>query len=104
MSQEFRANALFLVAGPDVGVANQGYVGDLLRAHHTYQSPVMLAAPEVHAACYLMVEFVGRHVGVVQAIRRDDSAVSGRSVVDDGPDGEEIVLVAGAKGKLAHLI
>jgi hypothetical protein len=51
-----------------------------------------------------MVEFVGCHVGVVQAVCRNDAAVSGRSVVDDGPDSGEIVLVAGAKGKLAHWI
>src|SRR6266702_4357650 len=85
-------------------MANQGYIGDILRAHHAHQGSVVLTTPELHAVCYLMAEFIRRHVGIVQAICRNVPAISGGAVVDDGPDGGEISLVAAAKVKSVHWI
>ena len=72
--QKEGADPSLLAAGANVGVTDERNVIHFLDAHHARQFALVGVAPEGEAGLDFVHQFVGRHVGVVQLIGRDDSA------------------------------
>src|SRR5882724_12319960 len=91
-----RASALspsLLDTGANISVANERHVLDLLKAHYAYQRPRLLVAPERNPLIDFMLQFLAGHVRFCPTIRRDDSFVSLRSIVDDAPNEFKVRVV-----------
>src|SRR5579872_3732167 len=103
MRQEGAADALLLAGGEDVGVANQSYIPDLLKAHHAHQHLVLLACPERHAVLDCRAQFLSGHVRLGPAIGGDDTFIGARALIDDGPNRLEILFVTTADHRLPRV-
>jgi hypothetical protein len=74
-------------------VADEGYVPDVLNAHHARERAVLLVPPEVDAGGDLVAELLARHVRLGPAVGRDHASIGRGGVVDDLVDRLEVLLV-----------
>jgi len=93
MRQKARSNPTLLAGGADIGVPNEGHVLDRLNAHNGYQGPGLFVAPEHNTLVDLTPQFLAGHVRFGPAVRRDDSSISLRAIVDDGANQLKIAVV-----------
>ena len=96
MRQQLRSDASLLAIAAYVGVANEGYILDLLQAHHTNERPVVLAAPEHNAAIDFVLQLFPGHVRFCPAIFGNRPPIRLGAVVDDGPNRFEVPVVTAA--------
>src|ERR1700731_4104669 len=94
MREQARADASFLVAGENVGVADESDVANLLQAHHAYQGSGVLVAPEHDTFVEFMLELLAGHVGFCPASVGNDSFISAGAIVDDGANAFKILIAA----------
>jgi hypothetical protein len=94
MGEKAASVASILVVRANIGVPDEGYVLNLLKAHYTHQGPSFLVAPEHDSIVYFMPEFLRGHIRFCPAIRGDDPLIGLGGVVDDGPNQLEIAVVA----------
>ena len=92
--QQPAADAAPAVCGPDISVADQRDVLDVLQTHHGKQPSILLQAPEPDPMLDLIRQLLGRHVGVLVAVMGDDPFVGVRRVVDHLEDRVKIVIGA----------
>ena len=64
---------------------------------------VILEAPELDTVVNFMLEFLARHIGFCPAIGRNNSFISLRTVVDDGPNEFKIAIITAADHELRGL-
>src|SRR5271155_6048182 len=96
MRQQVRSKPALLAPGANISVPDEGHVMDPLNAHHAYQGPGLLVAPEHNTLVDFTPQFLPRHVRFCPAICRDDPFIGLRAIVDDGPDQRKIVFVTAA--------
>src|SRR5262249_18262688 len=87
---EGRADAVPLVWGQDVGVANEVDVVDSLDPHHTREGAVLLEAPECTAGGDLPTELLGAHVRLVPRARWNHALVRLGRGIDDLENRREV--------------
>jgi hypothetical protein len=72
-------------------VANEGYVGNVLQAHHAHHAPAASHTGERHAGAHFSDKRFERHVWFMPAVGRNHAAVRERRVVDDGGYGVRVL-------------
>src|SRR5882762_4140270 len=93
MKQQFASNPLFLAAGTNIGVPDQGDVLNLLNSHYACQGPALLVAPEHDLLVDLVAQFRRRYVWICRAICGNDPFIGLSAVIDDGPNQLKITIV-----------
>ena len=76
MREEFIADTAPLMLGPDIGVANQGYVVNILRAHDPLQLAICEVSEERDAGLNFTLKLLQRHIWFVPTIIGDNTFIS----------------------------
>ena len=77
-------------------MADQGDILNVLNPHHAEQLAALFIAPKPHAAFNFMAKLFPRHVRLMPAVSRNHATVGFSGLVDDGKDGVEVGVGAGA--------
>ena len=95
MFNENSADAMPLMAGQHVRVANQVHVAHVLHSHDANQFVIDLATPEFDACIQVSSKFQFRHVRLVPAVLRNHSAIGLRGRVDVVKDRCNFLIATG---------
>ncbi len=91
MLQKFFAEAPPLPGRVHIGVADEGHFPQVLAAHNSRQDTALFITPKIYSGFQFIFQIPQAHIGLVPAIRRDDSPISLSRGIDDAQNGVSLV-------------